>query len=111
MKGNLKLVMLLIGVLLISPLREAAAQADVRQAEVEVNPVFFFDAIVYSSDQPGDSFVQLNLLLGYRFARRRAEVTFGIWNLTDSDYALSPLTYYSELPRERIFSLGVNFQL
>jgi hypothetical protein len=65
----------------------------------------------YVPDQPGDSFVQLNLLTGYRFARGRAEFTCGILNLTDTDYRLSPLTYYSELPRERVFVFGFAFQL
>jgi outer membrane receptor protein involved in Fe transport len=65
----------------------------------------------YPVAQPGDSFAQLNLLIGYRFPRRRAEITFGILNLTDTDYQLSPLTYYSELPRERVFTIGFSFQL
>ena len=87
MKGTMKVVMLLIGVLLISPLREAAAQADVRQAEVDVNPVFFFDAIVYASDQPGNSRIDFYVQVPYyelRFTREsdffaaRYDVTLNI---------------------------------
>jgi len=77
-----------------------------------------FDAAYYQqsnqgdvSGLSGDSFTQLDLLFGYRFARRHAALTFGILNLTDTDYQLYPLTYYSELPRERVFVIGLEFQL
>ena len=58
---------------------------------------------------PDDSFPQVNVLAGYRFAHRRAEVTLGVLNLTDEDYHLSPLNYYLELPRERLFYARLRF--
>jgi outer membrane receptor protein involved in Fe transport len=58
---------------------------------------------------PGDDFFQHHLFLGYRFLRRRAEITFGILNLTAQDYRLSPLTLYAELPRDRVFLGRLNF--
>ena len=63
----------------------------------------------YTPGLPGDDFVQENLYLGYRFLHRRAEVMFGILNLSGQDYYLNPLSYYLELPRERSFILRVNF--
>ena len=64
----------------------------------------------YSPDLPSDQFVQLDLSLGYHFARRRAQVVLGILNLTDTDYHLNPLTTYAELPRERVFFARINFR-
>ena len=58
---------------------------------------------------PGDSFVQENLYVGYRFLHRHAEIMFGILNLSDQDYHLNPLSTYAELPRERSFILRLNF--
>jgi Flp pilus assembly protein TadD len=65
----------------------------------------------YSTPLPGDDFWQYNVYAGYRFLQRRAEVRFGVLNLTDRDYKLNPLTLYNELPRERTFtvSLKLNF--
>lgn len=57
----------------------------------------------YTPARPGKSFVQVNLLAGYRFWHRRAELTFGILNVGGDDYHLSPLTVYSELPHSRVF--------
>jgi hypothetical protein len=54
-------------------------------------------------DEPGADFWQFNLFAGYRFAHRRAELSFGILNLTDRDYRLDPLTLYNELPHARTF--------
>jgi tetratricopeptide (TPR) repeat protein len=57
-----------------------------------------------SSAQPrGDDFPLLNLFLGYRFPRRRGELTLGIMNLCDQDYHFSPLNYHPEFPHERVF--------
>jgi Tfp pilus assembly protein PilF len=64
----------------------------------------------YAPALPGDSFVQLNVQAGYHFFRRRAELSVGILNLTDQDYRLNPLTYYSELPRERVFAVNFGFR-
>lgn len=58
---------------------------------------------------PGDSFPQVNLYAGYRFPKRRAELTVGVLNLTDEDYHLSPLNYYLELPRERVLYVRFRF--
>lgn len=58
---------------------------------------------------PGDEFPQLNLYAGYRLPNRRAELTLGVLNVTDEDYRLSPLNYYVELPRERLFYTRLRF--
>ena len=55
----------------------------------------------YSPGEPGDSFWQANIYLGYRFWNRRAEARIGLLNVADRDYRLNPLTLYNELPRER----------
>ncbi len=55
----------------------------------------------YSGHEPGDDFWQFNVFAGYRFPRRRAEITLGLLNLTDQNYQLNPLNIYNELPRER----------
>jgi len=59
----------------------------------------------------GDSFWQENLLLGYRFPRRYAEITLGILNLGDANYRLHPINLYPDLPRSRtlFLSLQLNF--
>jgi len=64
-----------------------------------------------SSPGPGDEFWQFNLFAGYRFPRRRAEVSLGVLNLTDHDYRLNPLNVTAELPRERtlMVTVRVNF--
>ena len=48
-----------------------------------------------------DTFWQHNLTLGYRFARRRAELAVGVLNLTDEDYRLHPLNLHPDYPRSR----------
>ena len=58
---------------------------------------------------PGDSFPELNLFAGYRFPKRRAELTLGILNANGTDYALSPLNYYQELPHSRLFYTRFRF--
>jgi outer membrane receptor protein involved in Fe transport len=63
-----------------------------------------------NSHLPGESFFQHHIFGGYRFARRRVEVTAGVMNLTDQDYRLNPLTPYAEMPRERVFVGRVKFQ-
>jgi tetratricopeptide (TPR) repeat protein len=54
-----------------------------------------------------DDFWQLNLVAGYRFLHRRAEVTVGVLNITDQDYRLNPLNLTPELPRERTLTVGL----
>ena len=63
----------------------------------------------YSPDEPCDSFWQLNVLFGYRFPRRQAQLTVGVLNLTDQDYRLEPLTYYNDLPRRRTLAAQAVF--
>jgi hypothetical protein len=65
----------------------------------------------YTPSRPGDDFWQFNLMAGYRFAKRRAEVRLGLLNLTDQDYQLNPLNLTRELPRERTLaaSVQINF--
>ncbi len=65
----------------------------------------------YTPDQPGEVFVQMDLFAGYRFGHGRGQLTLGVLNLTDTDYKLNPLTYYSELPRERVFYARLDFRL
>jgi hypothetical protein len=55
------------------------------------------------ADLRDDSFLQVNLQVGYRFPRQHGEVSLGVLNLNDTDYRLHPLTPYAELPRERVF--------
>lgn len=65
----------------------------------------------YNPDLPGDNVTQFNLFAGYRFARRRCEIRLGVLNLTDEGYHLNPLSFYLELPRERMLyaSLKLDF--
>jgi outer membrane receptor protein involved in Fe transport len=56
-----------------------------------------------SHDLPDDEFPQWNLALGWRFPRQRGDVTFGVLNLTDENYHLSPVNFYNEMPHERVF--------
>jgi Flp pilus assembly protein TadD len=64
---------------------------------------FLQDNSGYTPARPGKDFVQVNLLAGYRFWHRRAELTFGILNVGGDDYHLNPLNFYSELPHGRVF--------
>jgi tetratricopeptide (TPR) repeat protein/outer membrane receptor protein involved in Fe transport len=59
----------------------------------------------YKPAEPGDDFWQFNAFVGYRFPRRKAEVTLGLLNLTDQNYNLNPLNLYNELPRSRTLAL------
>jgi hypothetical protein len=58
---------------------------------------------IYSAPRPGDSVYQLDLFTGWRFLRRRSEVTFGCLNVTGQNYRLNSLTPYPDLPRERVW--------
>ena len=57
----------------------------------------------------GDDFWQWDVLAGYRFPRRRAEITVGVLNLTDRDYRLSPLNLRQDTSRGRTFYAQFNF--
>ena len=61
--------------------------------------------------EPGDNFWQYNAFAGYRFLRRKAEVSLGVLNIGDQNYHLNPLNVYTELPRSRTLAmrLQVNF--
>jgi outer membrane receptor protein involved in Fe transport len=59
----------------------------------------------YKPAEPGDEFWQFNALVGYRFPRRKAEITLGLLNLTGQNYNLNPLNLYNELPRSRTLAL------
>ncbi len=64
--------------------------------------------IGYQGAEPGDDFWQLNALCGYRFPRRRAEITLALLNITGQNYKLNPLNIYNELPRERTLAVQFN---
>lgn len=55
------------------------------------------------SPEGSETFPELNLSVGYRFLRSRGMVSAGILNLLDHDYHLNPLSYYYEMPHERVF--------
>lgn len=61
----------------------------------------------YNPGEPGADFWQLNALVGYRFPRRKAEVSLGLLNITDQNYSLNPLNLYDELPRSRTLALSL----
>ena len=63
----------------------------------------------YSPALPGDDFFMHNIFIGYRLRRQYAEISFGVLNLTGTDYRLNPLSVYSELPRERVFVGALKF--
>jgi len=54
-------------------------------------------------NRSGDSFVQFNAWAGYRFDHNMCEIAAGILNIGNSDYQMSPLTPYGQIPRERTF--------
>ena len=59
----------------------------------------------YTPGEPGADFWQFNAFVGYRFPRRKAQVTLGLLNLTGQNYNLNPLNLYNELPRTRTLAL------
>jgi hypothetical protein len=60
-------------------------------------------------DEPGNDLWQFNILGGYRFWHRKAELAAGVLNLTDRNYELEPLDYYNEMPRARTFVTRFKF--
>jgi Flp pilus assembly protein TadD len=108
----------------IYPSADQTQQADLQQARLFLlmnHPSGFFGRFEalwfhqqnsgYTPALPGDDFVQLNLMVGYRLRRQHGEISLGVLNLTDTDYHLNPLNAYTELPRERVFvaRLKINF--
>lgn len=65
----------------------------------------------YVPDRPTESFWQHDFFVGYRFARRRAEIRLGVANLANQGYRLNPLNLQTELPQRRtlLASLRLNF--
>jgi hypothetical protein len=63
----------------------------------------------YTGGLAGDDFWQQDVMLGYRFAKRRIEIHVGVLNLADQDYRLNPLNLTAELPRNRTFVAGAKF--
>jgi Flp pilus assembly protein TadD len=63
----------------------------------------------YVGGLAGNDFWQHDLMVGYRFAKRRVEIHAGVLNLADQDYHLNPLNLTAELPRNRTFVAGAKF--
>ena len=65
----------------------------------------------YTPALANEDFWQHNMVVGYRFPRRQAEVRLGLLNLFDTDYRLNPLNLHGEQPRSRTLtlSLRINF--
>jgi tetratricopeptide (TPR) repeat protein len=61
------------------------------------------------SGMSGEDFWQLNLLAGYRFPKRHAEITIGLLNATDRNYNFHPINLTPDLPQQR--TLYARFQL
>lgn len=53
----------------------------------------------------GDDFVHFNTWGGYRFNRNLCEVSAAVHNIGDTDYQLSALSPFGNIPRQRTFSL------
>lgn len=64
----------------------------------------------YDPNLPGEDVTQLSFYAGYRFARRRCEARVGVVNITDEDYRLNPLSFYAELPRERMLYAALKLE-
>lgn len=62
-----------------------------------------------ATSRSGDEFLQFNAWAGYRFNRNLCEITAGVLNIGDSDYQLSPLNPYSDIPRERTAFIACRF--
>ena len=61
----------------------------------------------YQPALAGDDFWQVNLFAGYRFWRRHGQIQMGVLNLAGQDYHLNPLNLYTDLPRERTFTVSL----
>ena len=108
----------------VTPSADRHEQADLQHATAFIlwnHPSGFFSRLEthwywqrnegYNPGLEGEDIFMHNVLIGYRFVRQRAELSFGILNLADTDYRLNPLNPYVELPRERVFvgRIKVNF--
>lgn len=65
----------------------------------------------YSPELERADFWQNNFMIGYRFAKRRAEAQIGLANVFNKNYKLNPLNLSPELPRTRtlVATLRINF--
>ncbi len=65
----------------------------------------------YAPELSDTDYWQHHLRAGWRFARRRAELSLALLNLTARDHRLNPLNPWPEIPRERTLavSLRLNF--
>lgn len=63
----------------------------------------------YQSAIAGDDFWQINLLAGWRFARRHLEISVGVMNLGGQNYRLAPLNLHPEFYRDRAFVFQTRF--
>lgn len=61
----------------------------------------------YEPARPDEAFWQHDVTVGYRLARRRAEVRASVLNLTDEEYRLNPLNLHPDLARGRTLVLGL----
>jgi outer membrane receptor protein involved in Fe transport len=108
----------------IDPTADLHQQADLHQASVFAlfnHPSGFFaraesqwyhqDNTGYTPSLAGEDFFQHNILAGYRLRRQYAEISVGVLNLAGTDYHLNPLSYYSELPRKRVFVVRCQINL
>ncbi|MBI3849869.1 MAG: TonB-dependent receptor [Verrucomicrobia bacterium] len=64
----------------------------------------------YPTPRADADYWQWDLLAGYRFPRRRAEIVVGGLNLTGRNYRLSPLNLHQETPRDATFTAQFRFQ-
>jgi Flp pilus assembly protein TadD len=58
---------------------------------------------------PNEDFWQLNASAGFRFLRRRVDISVGLLNIADQDYRLNPLNLHNELPRKRTAIVRAQF--
>lgn len=56
-----------------------------------------------------EDLLQFDFFAGRRIPWRRAELRFGLLNVTGSDYRLYPLNLLPELPRQRTFTVSLKF--
>ena len=111
-------------ILPVDPNADNTVRATLQQAKLFVvfnHPSGFFTRLEslwfhqdnrgYSPSLPGDDFVQENILLGYRFPHQYGEVSFGVLNLSNTDYHLNPLNTYGEIPTERCFVVRLQISL
>jgi tetratricopeptide (TPR) repeat protein len=108
----------------VDPAANSTVSATLQQARLFVvfnHPSGFFSRLEslwfnqynydYSPSLPGDDFFQENILVGYRFRHQYGEISFGVLNLSNTDYHLNPLNTYSEIPTGRCFVFRLQISL